>query len=430
MNKTLSLSIALLFSANAVAITQSEFAKRLQEVHPFFTQQGFDQQTSKLDYIATTANQDWVLTGSVDSINSLNTQSSSSTIGATHNLVDTGADITISNVWSDGVATDKLSVSYTQPLLKGIGGVNDQLKGDLSIIKIDINNLKRAQNAEQFILSQLFKLVDLSFAQQQLTLTTQRLELSQQELTLVKEKFTQSVVDQVDVFLQEDAYQRVLQKQFQAEQELDLLKEELSVLLKIPSMQIKSDFNLYTLYQSNLGNLQDYLRQDTTEMKISQLERTLLQRQLLSDKNNTQAQLNLELGASNSNDNDWRVGLGLSYPLGDTKAKSALEKTQIGLSKAKENSKEQLINLTIKASVLNKKLMHLVKLLGTYQARIKIAQSRALAEKKRYELGNSPISFVISAQNNVHDVNLAYAQVAANYQKSVLEFKAVVDQLL
>jgi len=430
MNKTLSLSIALLFSANAVAITQSEFAKRLQEVHPFFTQQGFDQQTSKLDYIATTANQDWVLTGSVDSINSLNTQSSSSTIGATHNLVDTGADITISNVWSDGVATDRLSVSYTQPLLKGIGGVNDQLKGDLSIIKIDINNLKRAQNAEQFILSQLFKLVDLSFAQQQLTLTTQRLELSQQELTLVKEKFTQSVVDQVDVFLQEDAYQRVLQKQFQAEQELDLLKEELSVLLKIPSMQIKSDFNLYTLYQSNLGNLQDYLRQDTTEMKISQLERTLLQRQLLSDKNNTQAQLNLELGASNSNDNDWRVGLGLSYPLGDTKAKSALEKTQIGLSKAKENSKEQLINLTIKASVLNKKLMHLVKLLGTYQARIKIAHSRALAEKKRYELGNSPISFVISAQNNVHDVNLAYAQVAANYQKSVLEFKAVVDQLL
>jgi len=430
MNKTLSLSIALLFSANAVAITQSEFAKRLQEVHPFFTQQGFDQQTSKLDYIATTANQDWVLTGSVDSINSLNTQSSSSTIGATHNLVDTGADITISNVWSDGVATDKLSVSYTQPLLKGIGGVNDQLKGDLSIIKIDINNLKRAQNAEQFILSQLFKLVDLSFAQQQLTLTTQRLELSQQELTLVKEKFTQSVVDQVDVFLQEDAYQRVLQKQFQAEQELDLLKEELSVLLKIPSMQIKSDFNLYTLYQSNLGNLQDYLRQDTTEMKISQLERTLLQRQLLSDKNNTQAQLNLELSASNSNDNDWRVGLGLSYPLGDTKAKSALEKTQIGLSKAKENSKEQLINLTIKASVLNKKLMHLVKLLGTYQARIKIAHSRALAEKKRYELGNSPISFVISAQNNVHDVNLAYAQVAANYQKSVLEFKAVVDQLL
>jgi len=115
MNKTLSLSIALLFSANAAAITQSEFAKRLQEVHPFFTQQGFDQQTSKLDYIATTANQDWVLTGSVDSINSLNTQSSSSTIGATQNLVDTGADITISNVWSDGVATDKLSVSLHTP---------------------------------------------------------------------------------------------------------------------------------------------------------------------------------------------------------------------------------------------------------------------------------------------------------------------------
>jgi outer membrane protein TolC len=428
MNKILNLSIALLFSANVAAITQSEFVERLQSAHPFFTQQGFDQQTSKLDYIATTANQDWMLTGSVDSTNVLNTQSSSSTIGATHNLVNTGADITISNVWSDGATVDKLSVSYVQPLLKGVGGINDQLKSDLSIIKIDINNLKRSQNAEQFILSQLFKLVNLSFAQQQLVLTTQRLELSQQELTLVREKFSQSVVDQVDVFLQEDAYQRTLQKQLQAEQELDLLKEELSVLLKIPSKQIKSDFNLYTLYQSNLGNLQDYLRQNTTEMQISQLEHALLNRQLLSDKNNTQAQLNLELDASNGN--DWSVGLGLSYPLGDTKAKSALEKTQIELSKAKENAKELLINLTIKASVLDKKLMHLTRLLDTYQARIKIAKSRALAEKKRYELGNSPISFVISAQNNVHDVNLSYAQAAANYQKSVLEFKAAVDQLL
>jgi hypothetical protein len=53
-----------------------------------------------------------------------------------------------------------------------------------------------------------------------------------------------------------------------------------------------------------------------------------------------------------------------------------------------------------------------------------------LAEKKRYELGNSQISFVISAQNNVHEVYLAYAQVAVNYQKSLLKFKAVLDKLL
>ena len=430
MKTTLTLSIALLLSTNSVAMTQSEFVERLEMIHPFFTQQGFSQQTSELDYIATTANQDWVLSGTIDSANKLNTQISSSTINATQNLVETGADITISNIWSDGSDADKLTVSYTHPLLKNVDGVNDLLASDLSKIQIDINTLKRTQNTEKFVLSQLVKLIDLSFAQQQLELTTQRLALSEQELTLVKEKFAQSVVDQVDVLLQEDAYQRTLQKQLQAEQELDLLKAELSIILNLPPKLIHSDFNLYQLYENNLGDVTTYLRENTAEMKIAKLDQALLQRQLLSDKNNTQVQLDLQLGVSNKNDNDWNIGLGLSYPLGDTKAKTALEKTYINLSKAKENSAEQLLNLRVTQNVLSKKLTHLTKLLNTYQARIKIANSRALEEKKRYELGNSQISFVISAQNNVHDVKLAYAQVATSYQKTILEYKATIDQLM
>jgi outer membrane protein TolC len=428
MKIALTLSIALLLSTNAAAMTQSEFVDRLQNTHPFFTQQGFDQQVSQLNYISSTANQDWVLSGLIytDSI-----YQKPENISAQKNLTKTGASLTLANSWSDDTnSTNIFSIDYTHPLLKNYQGVNDQLASDLSEVQININTLNRAQSAEKFVLSQLFKLVDLSYAQQQLALTTQRLELSQQELSLVKEKLAQSVVDQVDVFLQEDVYQRVLQKQLQAEQELDLLKEELSIILNMSPKLVHSSFDLYELYKANLDNTQIYLRENTTEMKIAKLEQVLLQRQLLSDKNNTQVQLDLKLGASNKNDNDWNIGLGLSYPLGDTKARSDLEKTQITLSKTKENIEEQLINLTVKARVLNKKLTHLTKLLNTYQTRIKIAESRALAEKKRYELGNSQVSFVISAQNNVHDVNLAYAQAAVNYQKSVLEFKAVIDQLM
>lgn len=430
MNTALKIGITFLFSTNASAITQFEFVERLKSVHPFFTQQNFTKQASQLDYIASTSNQDWMLSVSVDSSNTLNQQTSSSTLGVTHNLVDTGADITISNIWSDGIITDKLSIDYVHPLLKGANGINDQLLSDLSKLKVAISALKIAQNEESFVLLQLYKLIDLSYAQQQILLTTSRLKLTQQELSLVKAKFEQSVVDVVDVFLQEDAYQRALQKQLQAEQTLDLLKEELSIVLNMSVELIYSDYKLYQLYRSNLNNLDLQLRQHSTEMKLARLEQTLLQRQLLSDKSNIQVQLDLKLGVSNANDNDWNIGLELSYPLGDTKAKSALEKTQINLAKAKENTKEQLIKITIKARVLNKKITHLAKLLDTYQTRIKIAESRSLAEKKRYELGNSQMSFVISAQNNVHDVNLAYAQAAVNYQKSVLEFKAVIDQLL
>ncbi len=429
MKITSTFSLVMLLSVNVVAITQTELVDRLQSTHPFFTQLDYDQQAVELDYVATTANQDWALTGSLDSTNTASNQTSSGNIGLAHNLTNTGADIVVGNSWSDGTATDKITLNYTQPLLKNFKGVNDQLAGDLSAIRIDINKLKRHQSIEKFILSQLFKLVDLSFAQQQLTLTTQRLELASQELKLIKDKFSQSVVDQVDVYLQEDAYQRSLQKQLQAEQALDLLKEELSVMLNMQSNSINSDYNLYELHAFDLGNLRRYLN-GVSEMKILKLEQALLQRQLLSDKNNTQAQLDLKLGVSNENDNDWNVGLGLSYPIGDTKAKALLDKTQVSLSKAKEAAEERLIELTVEAGVLKKTLVHLKKLLNTYQDRIKIADSRALAEKKRYNLGNSQMSFVISAQNNVHEVNLAYAQTAVSYQKSVLEFKAVIDQLL
>ncbi len=69
-------------------------------------------------------------------------------------------------------------------------------------------------------------------------------------------------------------------------------------------------------------------------------------------------------------------------------------------------------------------------MLDSNKVQIKIAKARTVEEKSRYENGNSQASFVISAQNNEQNVKLNYAQVAKNYQKSVIDFKAVVDQLL
>ena len=430
MNKTLGLSIALLCTSHALAMTQSEFVERLTNTHPFFTQQGLDQQVSQLNYTASTANQDWVLGSSLDSKNQLNNQISSGSVSATHNLVDTGADVSITNTWTDATTSDQFLVNYTQPLLKGFGGINDRLSSDLLRIKTEINKLKLKQSAEAFVLSQLFKLLDLSNAQQQLSLTASRLKLADQELKLVKDKFNQSVVDKVDVLLQKDAYQRAYQQYLQAEQDLDLLKQELSITLDMPAKSMASDYDLYQLYYSNVDDLPKHLKKHTTEMQTAKLEQAVLIRQLNSDKNNTQLQLDLKLGAGYDTDDIWNVGLGLSYPLGNTKAKSALEKTQIELMKAKENAAELLLKLTVKASVLEKKVAHLAKLLSSYQARIEIAKSRAQEEKRRYELGNSPVSFVISAQNNVQEVRSNYAQAALKYQKSVLEFQAAIDQLL
>jgi outer membrane protein TolC len=428
---TLLIAISLFFlSTNVVAMSQSEFVQRLKNTHPFFIQQNFTQQISNLNYTKSTANQDWRLGASANSNKQSSEQTASVSLSAAHTLVDSGGEFSLTNSWNENTSSDEYSINYTHPLLKNSHGVNTRLSSDLSQIETKITALQLAQQQKEFILSQLFKLVDLSFAQQQLALTTQRLELSQQELNLAKDKFAQSVVDKVDVLLEEDAYQFALQKQLLAEQTLDLLKQELAIILDLSFATIRSDYDIYQPYSLNISNLRTYLQDNSLEMQLEKLQNNLLIRQLKSDKSNTQVQLDLTLGASNESNKSWNVGLGLSYPLGDTEAKSALETTQINLTKAKENTAELLLELTVKASVLKRKISHLEKLLNSYQRRIKIATERATEEKRRYELGNTPVSFVISAQNNVQDVRLGYAQEAVKYQKSVLEFKAVIDQLL
>ena len=69
-------------------------------------------------------------------------------------------------------------------------------------------------------------------------------------------------------------------------------------------------------------------------------------------------------------------------------------------------------------------------MLKSNKKQISIAKARTVEERGRYANGSGQASFVISAQNNEQNAQLGYAQVATNYQKAVLDFKATIDQLV
>ena len=371
-------------------------------------------------------------------------------VSASKNLVNSGADIVVKHNWKEkskaSTATlntnrNKFSVDYVYPLLKDSAGINDLLANDLANIEAQISTLELAENKENFILEQLSKFIDLAYAQQQLLINQKRLELAKKELDLTQAKFAQSVVDEVDVLLQKDAYQRANQSLLQSQSDLALLRHEIATTLDLDVAQIKANFDLYKPYQMISADLKEYLKNNSRVLKKNALEQALIKRQLKSDKNSNQAELDLKIGFasegedanySNSIDNQsnaWNIGLGLSYPLGATQSKATVSKTQIKLNKAKESAQQELLNIYSKARVLKEKLHHLNQILKSNQAQIEIAKARTLAEKNRYNNGNSEISFVISAQNNEQNIELNYAQVAKNYQKSVLDFLATLDQL-
>ncbi len=444
---------ALLTGLNVQAISEREFVEQLKSTHPFFEQQALSSQIKQVEKYLTNANEDWIV--AIDSnyknenasdvssstYNKLNTTSVD--VSATRKLADSGSDITFKHTWKDkskdvDTTRNKFSLDYTYPLLRNRYGVNDQLDGDVAQIAIDKNILDRLEQEENFILKKLKRFVDLAYAQEQQLINERRLVLAGQELNLVKQKFAASVVDKVDVLLQEDAYQRAQQQLLQAQQDLILLRHEVAITLALNFDQVVANIDLYKIYAAK----EVRLLTDTRVLKITALDQKTLKRQLFSFKNESEAKLDLNLGLASEGENTsysnslenqsatWNVGLGWSYPLGGIKSSNNVKKAEIKLARLAQYKREQLLDINVQATILKEKIKLLMQMLKSNKKQISIAKARTVEERGRYANGSGQASFVISAQNNEQNAQLGYAQVATNYQKAVLDFKATIDQLV
>ena len=454
MKKIFITILILLTGFNVQAINEREFIERLKATHPFFEQQALSSQIKQVEKRLTTANEDWVISIngnyknenasdiSSSTYNKLNTTSAD--VSATRKIANSGSDITFKHVWTDkdkdgvDIARNRFSLDYTYPLLRNRDGVNDQLDGDVAQIAIEKNTLERLEQEENFILKKLKRFVDLAYAQEQQLINERRLALAGQELNLVKQKFAASVVDKVDVLLQEDAYQRAQQQLLQAQQDLILLRHEIAITLALNFDQVVANTDLYKIYSAK----EVWLLADTRALKITALDQKTLKRQLFSFKNESQAKLDLNLGLASEGENSsysnslenqsatWNVGLDWSYPLGGVKSSNNVKKAEIKLARLAQYKREQLLELNVQATILKEKIKLLMQMLKSNKKQISIAKARTVEERGRYANGSGQASFVISAQNNEQNAQLGYAQVATNYQKAVLDFKATIDQLV
>lgn len=446
----------LLVVINVRAITEQSFVDRLKSIHPFFKQQALSSKIKQIEKYATSANEDWIVginSNYQSEKNAKNTSAiydnlntTSVDISGTKKHVTTGSDITIKHAWTEknkdlNTSRNQFSLDYTYPLLRNKNGINDRLSGDVAEIEINKNTLERFEAEEGFILKKLERFIDLAYAQAQQLINQRRLALTKEELTLVKKRYAASVVDKVDVLLQEDAYQKAKQQLLQAQQELTLLRHEIAIMLDLDFEQVVAEINLYKTYNPEIVALRAYLAKNSRLLKINNLARKILKRQLLSFKNQSKAKLDLNLNLSSIGENNsysnslnnqsttWKVGLGLKYPLGGIESDSNIQKTAIQLESLNQSKQEQLLDIYVQAKTLKEKIQLLKEILASNETQIKIAKARTAEEKQRYANGNGQASFVINAQNNEQAVELNYAQVARNYQKSVLQFKAVIDQL-
>ena len=286
----------------AQAMTQAEFVQSLKNNHPFFNQQALSSQIKQVEMQATRANEDWLLNVSTAYNKD---QKDSVSFSANKAFTDNGSRATLSHTWVDTDIADgksKFSLDYVYPLLRNNGGINDRLELDVSQVLVVQNNLSRSEQEENFILKKLKRFVDLNYAQEQQLIHEHRLAFAKQELVLVQKKFIASVVDKVDVLLQEDAYQKAKQQLLQAQQDLVVLRHEIAITLGIDFDQITNTKNLYRPYKLNDQYNKKQLLGKARVLKITDLDLKILKRQLASFKNESQAQLDLNLGLVSEGD--------------------------------------------------------------------------------------------------------------------------------
>ena len=74
-------------------------------------------------------------------------------------------------------------------------------------------------------------------------------------------------------------------------------------------------------------------------------------------------------------------------------------------------------------------ILEMERILELNRELIKSAQERTKEELKLYNQGRGELNFVIQARDNEKNAKLSYASNAVSYQKLVLQYRALMDEL-
>jgi len=449
----------ILVSFNGYSMTQSEFIELYKSSHPFFKSQELESEIKQLNFEYYKGVEDWDLkiltkyqdidnTGFIDAsteeleINTLE-------LSASRKFVDSGVDINLANTITDKTLDSsdrgnvKTSLDISLPLMKNKFGLNDRLDIDLAKIEIEKHLLDKFEKNEKSIAIALKTFIDLAFYEEQLKINQERFNLAKSEHELSTKKYKASVIDKADMLLQDVTLQNSKKQLIKSEQELAIIKEEIALLINIKSSLVSStNFDLYKIANIDLSNIKSYLVINSRELNSINLEKKLNERKISSYENKTLPNLDLDIGItsegqkdniSNANSNQktsWNVGLTYSLPIGQTQEKSELLKARKMIKQSELKYDELLIDLMTLGRKYSQQVDSLKEIINIEKKQILIANERSREQRENYNNGNGEMEFVISAQDSVQTARLNLAESVTQYQKLLIDIKALLDQLI
>ncbi|UCD05414.1 MAG: TolC family protein [candidate division WOR-3 bacterium] len=459
-------------------ITMKDFFESVQKTHPFFLKESLTAEIEMKKQERLLGSQDWVIRSSPYYMYQ---KPVSTGLGYPEEISMVGADIALAKTsWKTGgrlslaltseytdqtipdivipfspqdivipagpakLYTSKVYLKYSQPLMQNFGGKLDKLEYELTEYEIDFINIQTLENQEEFVLDLGMRFLEWVLLSEQNRIAQERLALAEEQMKQIERRWTANLVERVDVLRAEDAVRIAKQGIVLIESHWKAKQAELAVLAQVKELyDLGPQFDIYTLQTlPELDDAATHLMETSRVLNALSVRRDQLSHLIEGYREAKRPQLYLSVGAGlqdgdeeigNSlgfNKPDVFVALDFRYPLGNRTAKADVAKTELELKQLDKDIENIALELEAGARNLVILIKEMEKVLALNQEQVESARTKTKEELRLYNQGRSDLTFVIQSQDNEEIAELTYAENAVAYQKLILQYHALMDELL
>lgn len=359
------------------------------------------------------------------------------------------SDIVIPNILTipSGAAEfyqHRLYVSYSHPLMQNQGGMLDRLEYDLADYKIDFTKLETMESQENFLLAMGIKFLDWVLLSEQIVITRERLRLAEEQLVRTTKMREANLVDEVDLIRAEDPIRIAKQNIMFLEAQWKALQAELAVHTQNAGVRNSSPvFDLYRVVELPTPDESAPILKEKSRIlqTLRVIDKQLShRREGLVELKRPQLYLNAGAGLQEGDEEfggslgldkpDMMVGLNLRYPLGNRTSKVDVELADVQLRQVDFTIKNAELELEAALQSLLINIQGMEEVISLNREQIESAQQKTEEELKLYNQGRGELTFVIQSRDNEENAKFTLAQNARLYQELLLQYRALLDELL
>jgi outer membrane protein TolC len=451
-------------------ITLPQYLELVRDNHPFFTGQALAVEIERKQAESLLGAQDWALSAS-STYSHLGEASAYEYDGAGR-LDSLGLETGLGrSFWSTGGRLDfflssdytklyevpgfpsgtadqgsfyqRFGASYSQPLLKNLGGRLDRLGFELGRYAVRLRTIQALESEEDFMLERAGQFLDWALLNEKVSLAEQRLALAREQLSQIERRYRANLVDRADLLRGEEAVRAAeqgllkLQSLWKAGQAgLAVYAQDEDLYERTPALDLYSLGELPAAEES-LASLEASSRVLSTFTVLKQ--QLVRQRQALVERKRAELNLTVSGGLAGRNEElpdsltalhpDVSVALEFSATPANRTIKAEIEKVDAQVDQLLSEMREVEIGLEASLRSLLIQLSDLRKILELNRAQIAAAGARTEEELRLYNQGRGQLVFVLQSRDDEESSRLEYADNAALYQSLLLQYWGLMDKL-